>query len=73
MTEEFDIKSDRLLSKSVVDAIEDWDKPIDSDESLKNTLSYYLHNRMWKYVFIVLCLLSALFMFSMMKRLEKVA
>ena len=58
MTEEFDIKSDRLLSKSVVDAIEDWDKPIDSDESLKNTLSYYLHNRMWKYVFIVLCLVA---------------
>ncbi|MBO4568613.1 MAG: iron ABC transporter permease, partial [Candidatus Methanomethylophilaceae archaeon] len=38
--------------------MEEWDQPLDSDTSLESTLSYYLRNRLWKFVFIIICLAS---------------
>lgn len=35
-----------------------WDEPIESDDALKQTISYYLKNRLWKYCFIIICLIA---------------
>ena len=53
-----DISEDRLLSKSVKESMEEWDQPVDSDASLKSTLSYYVRNRLWKFVFIGICFVA---------------
>ena len=58
MQNSIDIREDRLLSKSVVESVEEWDQPVESDTSLKNTLSYYMHNRLWKYAFIIICVIA---------------
>ena len=56
-----DIHDDPLLSRSVVESVDEWDAPVDSDSALKTTLAYYLHSRWWKYVFIVICFIAIVF------------
>ena len=61
MTEKFDLAEDRLLSHSVVDAVNSWDEPVANDSALSATIHYYMRNRMWKYVFVAICFIAIIF------------
>jgi len=61
MSEKFDLSEDRLLSRSVVDAVNSWDDPLDSDNALHATIQFYMHNRAWKYIFVVACFIAIIF------------
>ena len=57
-TEKFDLSSDTRLSKSVIDAVNGWDEPVSDDAGLGATIDYYMRNRMWKFVFVFICLIA---------------
>ena len=57
-TEKFDLSSDTRLSKSVIDAVNSWDEPVSDDAGLGATINYYMRNRMWKFVFVFICLIA---------------
>lgn len=58
---EFNLSDDKLLSKSVIEAVESWDEPVASDAGLGTTIHTYMRNRMKKYVFVVACFIAIIF------------
>jgi iron complex transport system permease protein len=58
---EFNLSDDKLLSKSVIEAVESWDEPVASDAGLGATIHTYMRNRMKKYVFVVACFIAIIF------------
>ena len=58
---EFNLSDDKLLSKSVVDAVDSWDEPVSSDSGLGLTIQTYMRNRMKKYVFVIVCFVAIIF------------
>ncbi len=58
---EFNLSDDKLLSKSVVDAVDSWDEPVAGDSGLGVTIQTYMRNRMKKYVFVIACFVAIIF------------
>ncbi len=48
----------QLISAPVMRSVEEWDAPLDTDETLHQTVHHYLRNRIWKFVFIAFCLVA---------------
>jgi iron complex transport system permease protein len=61
LMKEFNLSDDKLLSKSVIEAVESWDEPVASDAGLGATIHTYMRNRMKKYVFVVACFIAIIF------------
>lgn len=58
---EFNLSDDKLLSKSVVDAVDSWDEPVAGDSGLGVTIQTYMRNRMKKYIFVIACFVAIIF------------
>lgn len=58
---EFNLSDDKLLSKSVIEAVDGWDEPVSSDTGLGVTINTYMRNRLKKYVFVVVCFIAIIF------------
>ena len=50
--------SSQLISGPVLKSVDEWDQPLDSDNLLKDTVEHYLRSRIWKYIFIVICVVA---------------
>ena len=55
---EFNLADDKLLSKSVIEAVDSWDEPVNNDTGLGVTIQTYMRNRKWRYVFVIICLIA---------------
>ncbi len=55
---EFNLADDKLLSKSVIEAVDSWDEPVSNDSGLGATVHAYMRNRRWKYIFVSICLIA---------------
>jgi len=55
---EFNLADDKLLSRSVVEAVDGWDEPVSEDAGLGLTIMTYMRNRRWKYIFVAICLVA---------------
>ncbi len=58
---EFNLRDDKLLSNSVIEAVDSWDEPVSNDTGLGVTIHTYMRNRMKKYIFVVVCLIAIVF------------
>ncbi len=58
---EFNLSDDKLLSKSVVEAVDSWDEPVAGDSGLGVTIQTYMRNRMKKYIFVIACFVAIIF------------
>ncbi|MBP5685638.1 MAG: iron ABC transporter permease [Candidatus Methanomethylophilaceae archaeon] len=58
---EFNLSDDKLLSNSVVEAVDSWDEPVAGDSGLGVTIQTYMRNRMKKYVFVIACFVAIIF------------
>ena len=58
---EFNLADDKLLSRSVVEAVDGWDEPVADDRGLGVTIQSYMRNRRWKYIFVIICLVAIFF------------
>jgi len=58
---EFNLADDKLLSRSVVEAVDGWDEPVSDDAGLGITIMTYMRNRRWKYIFVTICLVAIVF------------
>jgi iron complex transport system permease protein len=58
MMKEFNLADDKLLSKSVIEAVDSWDEPVYNDTGLGVTIQTYMRNRKWRYVFVIICLIA---------------
>jgi len=55
---EFNLADDKLLSKSVIEAVDSWDEPVYNDTGLGVTIQTYMRNRKWRYMFVIICLIA---------------
>ncbi len=55
---EFNLADDKLLSKSVIEAVDSWDEPVYNDTGLGVTIQTYMRNRKWRYLFVIICLIA---------------
>ena len=58
---EFNLADDKLLSRSVVEAVDGWDEPVSNDAGLGMTIMTYMRNRRRKYIFVAICLVAIVF------------
>ena len=58
---EFNLRDDKLLSNSVIEAVDSWDESVSNDTGLGVTIHTYMRNRMKKYIFVVVCLIAIVF------------